>query len=198
MRNSTCFLLIVMVLLTGFALAQEWSARAEGIFTVRTASPADAEVAPRVLNLLQQAQRDLRDYPAATLPQRVTVVIHPTLASFTGATSQPWYVAAIANRDEARIDTQRAQVLLQRHLLKPTLRHELFHLAQPAIWPRWLAEGAAMLFAGERPQAPPLSNLSDDKLNALLANPPSREVLTRAEATAYERAHSALALRISP
>lgn len=191
-RNKLEFMLIVAALLAGSALAQDWTSRADGIFTVRTASAADAEVVPRVLDILQQARRDLRGYPAAALPHRVTVVIHPTLASFTGATGQPWYVAAIANRDEAQIDTQRLQVLLARNLLKPTLRHELFHLAQPADWPRWLAEGAAMLFAGERPQASPLPNLSDADLNALLADPPSQEMLTRAEATAYERARREL------
>jgi hypothetical protein len=76
--------------------------------------------------------------------------------------------------------------LLERNSLEKTLRHELFHLAQPADWPRWLAEGSAMIFAGETPGVEPLSNVSEGQLDVLLASVNSSEELARATATAYD------------
>jgi hypothetical protein len=114
----------------------------------------------------------------------LTVKIHPDLESFTTTTELPWYIISVANRDTDTIHTQRLRILLERQTLEVTLRHELFHLAQPEDWPRWRAEGEAMKFSGERPQAEPFENVSEEVLNDLLANPDSRETLQRAVATA--------------
>lgn len=165
-------------------LAQGWTSARDDHFTVLTAAGEDARHLPRVFAVLQQARRDLREM-GLVLPAGVTVVIHPDLSSFQAATGAPWYVAAVANRREMRLEVQRLRVLLERRSLEPTLRHELFHLAQPDEWPRWLAEAHAMRFAGERPTAPPLPHITEDELNRLLAEAPSRELLARAAATAY-------------
>jgi hypothetical protein len=168
------------------ALAQDWQAAAGDGFTVHTAAQADREGLREVFGVLGQARRELFARYGFALPEAVTVWIHPTLASFEAATAQPWYVAAVADRGAGALHSQRLRVLLERGSLAATLRHELFHLAQPEGWPRWRAEGEAMRFAGERPTAAPLE-VSDDELNAILAAPPDRETLARAAATAYWR-----------
>lgn len=180
-----CFLLLLAIL--PWAFATPWSEASDGVFTVRTASVEDARALPQVYDILQQARLELRRDWGLAVPEAVTVVVHPDLVSYQEATGMPWYVAALADREAQQIHTQRLRVLLERRSLETTLRHELFHLAQPEDWPRWRAEGSAMLFAGETPQAPPLPGLSDEALDALLAAPPSREWLLRAMATAYQR-----------
>jgi len=86
-----------------------------------------------------------------------------------------------------QIDSQRLDILIERHILETSLRHELFHLAQPKTLRRYEAEGLAMRFAGERPQAEAFSTISDERLDDILAQPTSAEMLTKAMATAYER-----------
>ena len=113
------------------------------------------------------------------------LVIHPDLRSCIRATRLPWFVLAAANRNRNRIDTQRPRVLQERGGLERTLRHELFHLAQPEGWPRWKVEGMAMRFAGEEPTAPPLEAVGETELEHLLASPPDPQTLRRAMATAY-------------
>ena len=178
--------LVILMSWFGCVFAQNWQQATDGFFTVETASPADAEKLREVFDSLEQAAKDLKN-SGFVLPDTVTVRVHPTLESFQNDTDLPWFVAALADRKTDILHTQRLWVLLERHSLEKTLRHEMFHLAQPADWPRWQAEGAAMHFAGERPQAQPLPGLSDEQLDALLAAPPSAELLARAVATAYAR-----------
>lgn len=164
--------------------AQTWQRASHNRFTVETAATADADYLAEVFSILQTAERDLRLEYNLTLPDSVRIRVHPTLQSYTAATGVPWYVAAIANRDAATLETQRIRVLLERNSLEKTLRHELFHLAQPADWSRWLAEGSAMLFAGEVPSVTPLDAISEVALNERLAAPTSAEALAQAAATA--------------
>lgn len=179
---------ILTTLLTGsFSAANEPRVASDGSVTVITYSAADAADLPRLFAAVQQARRDLRREWGWRLPGAITIVVHPDLGSYSAATGMPWYVAGTADRAERRIDLQRLRVLRERHSLEPTLRHELFHLAQPNDWPRWRAEGAAMLFAGESPQAAPFAEISEAQLDALLAAAPDRETLARAAATAYDR-----------
>ncbi len=166
------------------ALAQNWqTAQAPG-FVVRYAGGADALHLPEVFRVLQKARQDLKSQGLA-LPPTVRVVIHPNLKSYTAATGLPWFILSAANRSKNQIDSQRLRVLLERGTLERTLRHELFHLAQPEGWPRWKAEGMAMRFAGEQPVARPLEAITEAELERLLANPPDPTTLRRAMATAY-------------
>lgn len=166
------------------AMAQSWqTARAPGL-EVQTAAAADRAQQLEVFAVLQQAQKELRQL-GLPLPTKVRVRIHPSLTSFQQSTGQPWFVLATSDRSQALIQTQRLRILSERQALRRTLRHELFHLAQPAVWPRWKAEGEAMRFAGERPTAQPYSAIGEAQLNALLANPPNPTVLAKAMATAY-------------
>ncbi len=119
-------------------------------------------------------------------PERVTLVVHPTLEHFEKALDAPLFESARANRMLSRIDSQRFVALEEHGGLEQTLRHELFHLAQPANWPRWKAEGGAVRFSGERLTASPFSSISEEKLEGLLQNPPSKEMLARAMSTALQ------------
>lgn len=178
------WVLLTFGVFSPLALAQTWqAARAPG-FVVQTASPEDARHLPEVFRVLQKARRDLiaAGYQP---PGLVRVVVHPNLKSYTASTRLPWFILAAANRNRNQIDSQRLRLLLERGMLEHTLRHELFHLAQPADWPRWKAEGMAMRFAGDKPRAKPLENIGEAELERLLINPPDQETLNRAMATAF-------------
>ena len=166
------------------ALAQNWQTAQAPSFVVHYAGGADALHLPEVFRVMQKARQDLQSRGLA-LPPTVRVVIHPNLASYTASTGLPWFVLAAAHRGQNQIDTQRLRVLLARGTLERTLRHELFHLAQPEGWPRWKAEGLAMRFALEQPLAKPLEGITEAELERLLANPPDPKTLGRAMATAY-------------
>lgn len=182
--RATAFVVALMMLSLGFA--QNWQTAKSPGFAVRTASGTDRALLPQVFGILRKARRDLV-LAGLNLPQSVTVVIHPDLKSYTSTTRVPWFVIAISNREKSRIDTQRLRILLERGSLGRTFRHELFHLAQPANWPRWKAEGSAMRFAGDQPTAEPFANISETELDKLLANPPDAQTLARATATTYAR-----------
>lgn len=154
-------------------------------FRIQTFSSADVKYLPRAFKALEKARKDLIALKL-NLPGRVTVIVHPTLEQFQKTLDAPLYEAARANRKLAQIDTQRFVALEEHGGLELTLRHEIFHLAQPEGWPRWKAEGGAVRFSRERLSASPMTNISEEKLEKLLANPPSREVLARAMATAAQ------------
>jgi hypothetical protein len=170
--------------LSSSALLQEWASKTDGFFVVQTAPGPDETYLAEVFDILQEAKKDLRA-EGLTLPENITVQIHPNLDSFTATTDLPWYIISLADRTTSTIHTQRLRILLERQTLTITLRHELFHLVQPDDWPRWRAEGEAMKFSAESVQAEPFENVTEDELNTLLANPDSRETLQRAAATAY-------------
>ena len=181
------FLLTLLLLTT--AVAQTWQEATDGVVTVRTASNADRAYLPEVFAIIQQARRDLRGWGLALEP--LTIVIHPALTNYQAATGMPWYVAAVADTHARRLDMQRVRVLAERGSLTATLRHELFHLAQPAGLERYVAEGLAMHFAHETPQAPPLLGQLEH-LNTVLAQPANQHELQQAMA----RAHAEVAARL--
>jgi hypothetical protein len=183
-RQRTTLLILFTFNLLLLTSAQDWSSKTDGFFSVQIASSADATYLSQVFEILQQAKKDLRT-EGLTLPESILVQIHPNLDSFTTTTELPWYVISVADRETSTIHTQRLRILLERQTLDITLRHELFHLAQPEDWPRWRAEGEAMRFSGESVQAEPFENVTEEELNRLLANPDSRDTLQRAAATAY-------------
>lgn len=114
------------------------------------------------------------------------VYVHPDLSSYLETTGAAWFQLAVADRDGCRIDMQRLPVVAQHGGIEQTLRHELFHLAQPAGWERWRAEGEAQRFAGEQPAGPPLDNVNPGQLDSLLAAPADRTTYLQAMATAWQ------------
>lgn len=178
-------IVLAVIFLLSMSFAQSWSQATDSYFTVFTASTADALYLKEVFEILQSARQDIRKNPQLQLPEQVNLYIHPSLESFSAATGKAWYIALVADRTKASIHSQRLRVLLERQSLEQSLRHELFHLAQPDDWPRWLAEGSAMLFAAEPVTARPFDAISESELNELLLSAKSQDSLARAAATAY-------------
>mgnify|MGYP001385158258 CR=1 FL=1 len=176
---------VALALLLSVANARTpWHTSASGGFEVRTAASADAAWLPEAFRILTAGAARVSDDPELGLCNAPLVVIHPELGSFEATTGMPWFILAVANRSECRIDTQRVAILEQHGGLRRTLLHELHHLAQPEDWERWRAEGRAQAFAGERPAAAPLHAITPAQLNALLAAPTGSEDHLRALATA--------------
>jgi hypothetical protein len=179
---SFLFLLAYCLLPTAYCLTKT---SISPHFIIETASPTDEQQLREVFEVLERARNDLLRMGYQP-PARVKLVVHPDLKSFLSTTQLPWFVLAAAHQKQSRIDVQRLRIVAEKGL-EATLRHELFHLAQPEGWPRWKAEGMAMRFAGQKPRAKPLDGLSEARLDALLAYPPDQEVLSRAMATAFLR-----------
>ena len=152
--------------------------------TIRVAADADALAVPELSRVLSQALGELHARPGFRGCNPVLVVIHPNLDSFLAAVGGSWHQLAAADVRGCRIDTQRIQVLSLHGGLERTLRHELFHLFQPAGWERWRAEGEAQRFAGENPQAAVLPGITPAELDALLVAPADEQLRLRAMATA--------------
>ncbi|MEZ4608244.1 MAG: hypothetical protein R2880_15975 [Deinococcales bacterium] len=174
-----------------------WQQASDGNITIFTVNPDDTFYLPELFRMVQEAQKELefrQISPAKplelSLPEQIHIIVHPNLASFQQATAMPWYIAAIARKSQeaaGEIHLQRLRVLMNRHRLKQSLRHELFHLAQPDSLRRYQAEALAMRFAGEVPKVEAFIGLSEDRLDALLAAPSSADELEKALATAYRR-----------
>ncbi len=180
MRTALCGLFFLL----SICLGQTWKQSSDGFFTVETASTEDEAELPKVFSILEDAKNDLKRQ-GLYLPSDIILRIHPDLESFLEATQVPWFIAGLSDRSLALIQIQRLAVLKERSSLRITLRHELYHLAQPEYLPRWKAEGSAMLFAGEVPTAKPFAAISEVRLEHLLASPGSSEEFKQAMATAY-------------
>lgn len=153
--------------------------------TVHHASVPGSRLAS-LSNVLFMAVADLGARSELALCDGPELFIHPDLDSFVTATGLAWYHLAVADRAVCRIDMQRLPVVDRHGGVDRSLRHELFHLAQPAGWERWRAEGEAQRFAGELPDLQPLAGISPQQLDALLGSAPDQLTLGRAMATAFQ------------
>src|SRR5436853_3443241 len=88
---------------------------------------------------------------ADTTPAAVTVVVHGTTGDFVSATGEPAWAAGATRGNN--IQLQPLALLHRRGVLTQSLFHEYAHVVIENLskgdCPRWLAEGAAALFAGE-------------------------------------------------
>lgn len=183
MRTLLCTAALLLAQLV-CAQAGSWASHQVAGVTVHVASTADGRLLPSAAAVITRALRDLSVRTELSMCEDPQLYVHPDLASYTDATGLPWFSLAAADRDACRIDVQRLAVVVERSGLELTLRHELFHLSQPAGWARWRAEGEALLFSGEEPLAAPLTGLQPGQLDALLLAPPDQETMLRAAATA--------------
>jgi hypothetical protein len=172
--------IIFALLLIGTSQAQNISKSLH--FEVETRSSADQNRLPAVFKALETAYKDLKSR-GLNPPSKVKIVIYPNLPEYL-KTGAPFFELARANRAQNRISTQRIAALETHGGLEVTLRHELFHLAQPANWPRWKAEGSAFVFSGASSNVQPLQGLNESQLEGILSSPASQEMLNRAVATA--------------
>lgn len=175
-----------------FAFSSDAGFSGEHFHVTSSASTAPREV-EAVLRRLEAARLDMlaRAGPASlSLPNTIDVVIHETTRDFTAATGQPWWVAGATKGP--RIELQPISVLRRRHILDSTLRHEYVHAVIETIGggptPRWLAEGLAIVFAGEGPSLErfrPNSRLSLVELERRLARPRSAAEMRSLYAAAF-------------
>jgi hypothetical protein len=116
-----------------------------GFLTVTIHDSRDRTHLQTVFSAFQQTQTDLRELGLEV--KAVRLEAFESAADFATATGEPYFVAA-STRGQT-IQTQRLGALEAQGLLNFTIRHEVFHTAQPANLPRWLAEGLARHFSGE-------------------------------------------------
>ena len=151
--------------------------------------------AERVLHILESSRSELINRLSSAGLNRqfppVELHINETTGDFTARTGQPWWAAAATRGSQ--IELQPLELLRRRGILDTTLRHELAHVAIHLLAgdraPRWLAEGLALLVAGEGPLVTRFADgkqLSTEKLELQLGRANSREELRTAYAGAYK------------
>lgn len=159
--------------------------------------PASSEPDREALTgFVATALDDLSRSTGLAAPPRIRLVFHPSAQSFQRETRQPWWVSAFT-RENGRIDLLPLRVLQQRGTVEATLRHELAHLLTDDVLrdrPRWVREGVAMHFAGERP---PQSLVGGDGMVRRVRCPSDEEleeaVSAAAARDAYARAGACVA-----
>ena len=122
---------------------------------VALALPDDDEGERTAIEALALHARDdiARDLGVAA-PSRVTVRFHPTTQSYERATGQSWFTSGAIVDGEVHLLP--LAVLRDRGVLERTIRHELVHvMIDEALRnrPAWVREGAAIYFAGDRPES---------------------------------------------
>ena len=154
--------------------------------------PRDRTRIAGVVQTFNQARHDLLGL-GLSVP-KIELVASANAAHFTRLTGEPATIAAVSidGGTDHNIISQRLEALHTRGLLRYTIRHELFHSAQPKRLPRWLAEGLARHFSGEASTDPPrdtgLETKTATQLNALLEARTSPTALNRAYFEASKRA----------
>jgi hypothetical protein len=159
-----------------------------GLLTVTLQDSRDEAQLGTVFSAFKQAQLDLK--AIGLKPKSVRLEALSSANAFARATGEPAFVAASTQAQTIR--TQRLGALKTRGLLEFTVRHELFHTAQPASLPRWLAEGLARHFSGEDARdsrgATGLEAFPNNKLDRLLLARNSRTSLNLVYLEATRRA----------
>lgn len=156
--------------------------------TVTIHDPRDKAQVSTVFHAFQKARTDLKEIGLEVKP--VKFEAFSSANAFARATGEPAFVAASTRNQTIR--TQRLEALQTRGLLEFTVRHELFHTAQPTSLSRWLAEGLARHFSGEdaRDSGQPsgLESVSNGKLDELLLARGSKAALNFVYLEATRRA----------
>lgn len=175
----------------GFALDQ--LSRSSDHFRLYYPASLDHREVQAALRRLEAARLDMLSRVGSatlSLPNTVDVVLHNTTSDFVSATGQPWWVAGVTHG--SRIELQPLEVLRRRRILASTLRHEYVHAVIESIGhhqvARWLAEGLAIVFAGEGAlleRFKPKRRLSLDALDLKLAHPRSAAEMRSLYAAAF-------------
>ena len=159
-----------------------------GLLTVTIHDPRDRAQLATVFKTFKKSQADLAEIGLEVKP--VKLEAFSCANAFTRATAEPAFVAA-STRDQT-VRTQRLEALKTRGLLEFTIRHEVFHTAQPTGLPRWLAEGMARHFSGEDArdsnQPSGFESVSNAKLDQLLLARGSKSALNLVYLEATRRA----------
>lgn len=127
----------------------------------------------------------------------IELFVHASTADFIAATGRAGWVAAVTRGQ--RVEIQPLALLRKRGILTATLRHEVTHVVIETLGqgrtPRWLAEGVAILCAGEGPaleKLKPRDSISVDELERRLTRPATVAATRELYAQAYQRVRSLL------
>ncbi|HZS12604.1 MAG TPA: tetratricopeptide repeat protein [Nitrospirales bacterium] len=146
-------------------------ARTSSHFRVKFNGGEDYEIWNRVLDILEDAYRDIGQELGHFPNHPITVVLH-TRETFHAATGGPAWADGLFDRLEGRIKVPTQGALTDVPWLTRVLRHEFVHAvlhdqmqSRPAAIPQWLNEGLAMHLAGDT--LPELSQVTRGPVIAL-------------------------------
>lgn len=97
--------------------------------------------------LVRRVRDDIARAAGIAAPPAIRLTVHPTVEAFGRATGQPWWVAGATSG--TAIDLLSVNLLRQRGVLEPTLRHEVAHVLLDGALstrPLWVREGVALVF----------------------------------------------------
>lgn len=132
---------------------QRYSARESSHFVVKFNGNEDYDTWTKVLDILEDAYRDIGQKFSYFPSKPITVVLH-TKATFQGATGSPAWADGLYDGVLGRIQIPTQGALTDEAWLARVLRHEFVHAllhqrVEGAHVPQWLNEGLAMQLAGD-------------------------------------------------
>ncbi len=132
---------------------QKFSARESSHFIVKFNGNEDYDTWTKVLDILEDAYRDIGQKFSYFPAKPITVVLH-TKASFQGATGSPAWADGLYDGVLGRIQIPTQGALTDQVWLARVLRHEFVHALlhqrmEGGHVPSWLNEGLAMQLAGD-------------------------------------------------
>lgn len=133
----------------------KFSSRGSSHFTVKFDGKEDYDTWNRVLDILEDAYRDIGQKMGYFPTKPIMVVLH-TKESFHAATGSPAWADGLYDRILGRIKVPTQGALTDQAWLSRVLRHEFVHALlhermgeQITALPTWLNEGLAMQLAGD-------------------------------------------------
>lgn len=132
---------------------QKFSARESSHFLVKFNGSEDYDTWTKVLDILEEAYREIGQKFSYFPARPITVVLH-TKETFQGATGSPAWADGLYDPLLGRIQIPTQGALTDQTWLARVLRHEFVHAllhqrAEHARIPQWLNEGLAMQLAGD-------------------------------------------------
>jgi tetratricopeptide (TPR) repeat protein len=132
---------------------QKFSARESSHFLVKFNGNEDYDTWTKVLDILEDAYRDIGQKFSFFPGKPITVVLH-TKATFQGATGSPAWADGLYDNLLGRIQVPTQGALTDQAWLARVLRHEFVHAllhqrVEGGHVPQWLNEGLAMQLAGD-------------------------------------------------
>lgn len=134
---------------------QQFSSQSSAHFTVKWDGEEDQTTWMAVLDILEEAYRDIGQR-LGHFPQKPIIVVLHTKATFQGATGSPAWADGLFDPVLGRIQIPTQGALTDRAWLTRVVRHEFVHALlherlglEAGSLPTWLNEGLAMHLAGD-------------------------------------------------
>ncbi len=185
--NTTIFCAPALAQATAQSSIQAAQTVSQNGLTVHYRAPNDRQELRTVFAAWATAKRNLAQMGVKVPAIRVEASLNA--ANFAALTREPAGIAA--STVGKIIYTQRLGALAGRGLLLYTIRHEVFHIVQPAGLSRWQAEGLARIFSGEI-RTDPVGHTGFEQLTG----PQLDEQLLNREPAALGRAYAEATARV--